>query len=150
MAENEPIHVVPVSKPTQILRDKFYEQYANQAEQMDALARQLITIELAIPGLYATVLKLTQGDKATLSLDNWLFFTFGCWALALAFTLAALLPRNWKVDPTKVKPDPTEETNPSLSLEEFFYKSARTKYRLLVLACAAFGLGIIGAVVVIF
>lgn len=146
----EPIKTKPVSTTTNILREKFYAQYANQSEQMDALARQLITIELAIPGLYATVLKLTQGDKATLPADNWLYFTFGCWFLALALTLAALFPRRWKVDPTKIKPDPTGKDSQTLSLEEFFYKSAQSKYWLLVAACLIFGLGIFGAVIVLF
>lgn len=146
---DEPIKVHPVSSPSKLLRDKFYEQYANQSAQMDTLARQLITIELAIPGLYATVLKLTQGDKATLDVDNWFYFTFGCWFLALVLTLAALFPRRWKVDPTIIKSDPTGNGS-TIGLEEFFYKSARYKYWLLVAACLFFGAGIVGAVVVLF
>ncbi|HID52784.1 MAG TPA: hypothetical protein EYP41_12205 [Anaerolineae bacterium] len=145
---DEPVRTQPVSDSTKLLRDKFYEQYANQSEQMDTLARRLISIELAIPGLYATVLKLTQGDKATVTVDGWLYFTFGCWFLALAFTLAALFPRSWQVDPTIIKSDPTGKGD-KLSLEDFFYKSARYKYWLLVIACLFFGAGIVGAVVVL-
>ena len=146
---DEPHQTQPVSSPSKLLRDKFYEQYANQSEQMDTLARQLITIELAIPGLYATVLKLTQGNKATLDVDNWFYFTFGCWFLALVLTLAALFPRRWKVDPTIIESDPTGNGS-TMGLEEFFYKSARYKYWLLVAACLFFGGGIVGAVVVLF
>lgn len=148
--DDQPIKLKPVTKTTHILRDKFYEQYANQADQMDELARQLIAIELAIPGLYATVLKLTQGDSATLGVNFWLFFTFGCWLFALLLTLGALFPRNWKVDPNKVKPDPTGKDSQTLSLEEYFYKSARVKYWLLVAASITFILGIAGAVISIF
>ena len=148
--DEQPLATKPISKPTTILRDKFYEQYANQAEQMDGLARQLIGIELAIPGLYATVLKLTQGKDATLTADGWLYVTFGCWFLALALTVAALFPRRWQVDPTKIKPDPTGKGSQELSLEEFFYKSARHKFWLLAAACLFFGAGIVGAVVVLF
>lgn len=148
--DEQPLATKPVSKPTTILRDKYYEQYASQSEQMDALARQLISIELAIPGLYATVLKLTQGKDATLTADGWLIFTFGCWFLALVLTLAALFPRNWGVDPTKIKADPTGKESQTLSLEQFFYKSARHKFWLLAAACLFFGAGIVGAVVVLF
>lgn len=34
--DNEPIKTQPVSATTKILRDKFYEQYANQSEQMES------------------------------------------------------------------------------------------------------------------
>lgn len=146
---DEPLATKPVSPTSKLLRDKFYEQFAAQSDQMDALARQLITIELAIPGLYATVLKLTQGDKATLAVDNWFYFTFASWFLALALTLAALFPRTWRVDPTILKSDPTGRGE-RLSLEDFFYKSARYKYWLLVAACLFFGAGIVGAVVILF
>ncbi|MCP4427643.1 MAG: hypothetical protein GY803_24430 [Chloroflexi bacterium] len=146
---DQPIKTKPVSDSAKYLREKFYEQYASQSEQMDALARQLIVIELAIPGLYATVLKLTQGDKATVAVDNWLTFTFSCWFLALALTLLALFPRNWKVDPTIIKSDPTGKSR-TMSLEDYFYKSARYKYWLLAAACLFFGAGIVGAVVVLF
>jgi len=145
---DQPIKTKPLSDSAKYLREKFYEQYANQSEQMDTLARQLITIELAIPGLYATVLKLTQGDKATVTVDNWLIFTFGCWFLALALTLLALFPRNWKVDPTIIKSDPTGKSR-AMSLEDYFYKSARYKFWLLAAACLLFGAGIVGAVVVL-
>lgn len=132
-----------------MLLEKFAESIAGQSDLMDKLGQQLITLELAIPGLYATVLKLTQGDKATLTVDGWLYFTFGCWFAALTLTLTSLIPRNWQVDPTILKPDPTGKTK-ELGLEEFFYKSARYKRRLLIPACLLFWLGILGAVVVIF
>ncbi|HRQ39484.1 MAG TPA: hypothetical protein PLD25_16370 [Chloroflexota bacterium] len=147
--DEEPIITQPVSDTTKKLREKFYEQYASQSEQLDALARQLITIELAIPGLYATILKLTQGDKATVAVDNWLFVTFGGWFVALALTLLALLPRVWQVDPTLIKSDPAGNS-PVLSLEAYFYHSARRKYRLLAAACLFFGAGTLGAVMVLF
>lgn len=147
--DEEPVITRPVSDPTKKLRDKFYEQYAGQADQLDALARQLITIELAIPGLYATVLKLTQGQDATVAVNNWLYFTFGCWFLALALTLLALFPRTWQVDPTIIKSDTTRKSQ-VLSLEDYFFQSARRKYWLLAAACLLFGAGTVGAVMVLF
>lgn len=41
---------------------------------MDKLGQQLITLELAIPGLYATVLEFTKGDAATTTRNLWLYF----------------------------------------------------------------------------
>jgi hypothetical protein len=149
MSETSPLATRPINQGERLLREKFAESIAGQSELMDQLARQLITIELAIPGLYAAILKLTQGENATLDADGWLIATFGCWFIALALTLIALIPRNWDVDPTILKSDPTGKT-PALSLEEFFRKSAQYKRRLLIPACLAFWLGIVGAAIAIF
>jgi hypothetical protein len=67
----------PPSKSESLLREKFAESVAGQSDLMDQLARQLITLELAIPGLYATVLKLTQGDKATVTVRGALSLVIG-------------------------------------------------------------------------
>ena len=139
----------PPSSSEKLLRDKFMERYAAQNDLMDKLGQNLITLELAIPGLYATVLKLTQGDKATLPVDGWLYFTFGCWFLALLLTLVSLIPRQWRVDPTILKRDPAKTDGP-LGLEDFFHKSAQHKLRLLVPAIFLFWLGIIGAAILLF
>ena len=139
----------PLNSGETLLQEKFAESIAGQSDLMDKLGQQLITLELAIPGLYATVLKLTQGDKAIATVDGWLYFTFGCWFLALALTLISLIPRNWQVDPTILKPDPTGKTK-VLGVEAFFHKSALYKRRLLIPACLIFWAGIVGAVLVIF
>ena len=60
----------PVTSSETVLRDKFAESIVGQSELMDRLAQQLITLELAIPGLYATALKLLSGDAATVALDT--------------------------------------------------------------------------------
>lgn len=145
---DEPITSRPVNSSEKVLRDKFAENIAGQSEQMDRLAQQLITLELAIPGLYATVLKLLQGDKATLSLNGWLYFTFGCWLLALLLALASLIPRRWQVDPTILKQDPAGGQT-TLSLEQFFQKSAQHKRRLLIPSILLFWAGILSAALLI-
>ena len=131
------------------MREKFAESIVNQSELMDKLAQQLLTLELAIPGLYATVLKLLQGDQATLLVNNWLYFTFGCWFTALALTLISLIPRDWKVDPTILKKDPAGKGE-IRGLEEFFNDSARYKRRLVIPAILLFWLGILSAAVTVF
>ena len=148
--EVEPIYEPPpLSKSTQLLREKYLEAKAAQSDLMDGLAKQLITVELAIPGLYATVLKLTQGNAATLTVDGWFVATFVLWTAALALTLTALIPRQWNVDPTLIKPDPTVKEQ-ALSLEEFFFNSARYKRRLLIGSSLAFWGGILTAVFTLF
>ena len=142
----------PVGSNETTLRDKFAESVAGQSDLMDKLGQQLITLELAIPGLYATVLKFTRGDAATAARNQWLYLAFGCWFLALVLTLASLVPRHWRVDPTILRQDP--EQNPGqksevLGLEDFFYKSARYKCWLIIPACVLFLLGVLAAALLV-
>ena len=147
-----PIMTRPVNAAEKMLRQKFAESVAGQSEQMDKLAQQLITLELAVPGLYAAVLQLVHGKEATVTVDRWLYLTFGCWFLALALTLFSLIPRRWQVDPTLLKGDIAGDDGPvdALSLEEFFYKAAQWKRRLLIAATLLFWLGVLGATLFVF
>jgi len=139
----------PVSTSSTLLQNKFYDQFAAQSEQMDKLGAQLITLELAIPGLYATVLKLLQGDDATIAADNWFYFTFVCWFFALLLTLISLVPRIYDVDPTIIK-NVAGSNAAKMSVEDFFFKSARYKRRLLIPSIHLFWAGIFGAAITIF
>jgi hypothetical protein len=58
MMTDTPIPTIPQSSSDKILRAKFAESISGQSDQMDKLGQLLITLELAIPGLYATVLNL--------------------------------------------------------------------------------------------
>ncbi|MCB8953744.1 MAG: hypothetical protein H6650_17190 [Ardenticatenales bacterium] len=147
--DDQPIITRPLNSSEKILRDKFYERYAAQSELMDKLGQQLVTLELAIPGLYATVLKLTQGEKAVVTVDKWLYITFGCWFLALLLTLISLIPRNWRVDPKVFKGDPVKQDEP-LGLEAFFHKSAQYKRRLLIASITFFTVGTLSSVFLLF
>jgi len=144
MSKTATLSTRPVSSNETVLRDKFAESLVGQSELMDKLGQQLITLELAIPGLYATVLKLTQGENATLALNWWLYSAFGCWFLALLLTLWSLVPQRWQVDPTILKQDPAAQGAP-LGLEDFFFKSAQFKRRLLIPAALLFWVGILCA-----
>ena len=146
---DQPLPTRPVNSSEKVLRDKFAESIAGQSDLMDKLARQLITLELAIPGIYATVLKLIQGEDATLTPNRWLYVTFICWFLALLVTLVSLVPRNWSVNPTILKSDPAGRGQ-ALGIEDFFRKSAQYKRRLLIVACLLFWIGIFGAAMTIF
>ncbi len=129
--EDRPIPIRPPSRRDELIQERYIEEVARQGEHMDALARQLITLELAIPGLYATLLKLVAGGKATVPGDLQLYAAFGCWFLALLFSLLGLIPRKYRVDPRKLDED-TGCGAESLRILGFFRCSARYKRRLLI------------------
>jgi len=142
---NQAISTRPVSDNEKLMRQKFYESVTAQSDLLDKLGERLITLELAIPGLYATALKLVSGDKATLVINAALYVTFACWLIALALTLIALIPKKWKIDPTILKQDP-QKFSEGLGLEDFFEQSATRKRRLLIVSSIVFFAGIFSAV----
>ena len=140
----KPILTRPIHDNERLLRDKFYESLVAQSDLMDKLSGQLLTIELAIPGIYATALKLIAGDSATASLNTAFYITIVSWLFALVLTLVALTPRNWNVDPALLKQDP-KKLNEILGIEDFFSKSANYKRRLVILSSVLFFSGTISA-----
>jgi len=64
---DKPISTQPLNDNEKLLRQKFYENIAAQSDLMDKLGERLLTLELAIPGAYATALKLLYGDKVTIT-----------------------------------------------------------------------------------
>ncbi len=148
-ADPPPLMTRPINSKEKILQEKFAATIASQSDKMDKLGQQLIVLELAIPGLYATVLQLTQGKDATLTVNGWFYFTFACWFIALLLTLASLIPRKWKVDPTILRQDPAVHSD-KIGIEDFFRKSAAYKLRLLIIASIFFWAGILGSALLIF
>ena len=138
----------PPTAGESLLREKFYERYADQSRLMDELARQMITVELAVPGLYASVLALLRGDKATLPAGPLLWLAFGGWGLALLLTFLAVFPRNYPVDTTLLEADPA--AGGPLGIVDYFRRPARYKWRLLAAAAAAFWVGLAAGVWVLF
>lgn len=138
---DKPIPTRPVSENENLLRKKFYESIAAQSELMDKLAERLLTLELGIPGLFATVVKLTRGEAATLTINAALNWAFALWLLALILTLIALTPRKWKVDPSVLKQDPARFSE-GLGIEDFFERSANYKRWLIAASSILFFAGI--------
>ena len=132
-----------------LYQTKYVESIVAQSELMDKLGYQLITLELAIPGLYAAVLKLTAGDKAMVAVNGWFIATFGFWLAALALTLWAVLPRFYRVDTDLIIRDDGKTPQP-ISVKHFFDESAKFKRRRIVAAIACFWLGIISALFLLF
>lgn len=141
----KPIATRPLHDNEKLLREKFYESVAAQSDLMDKLSERLLTLELAIPGLYAAALKLVRGDSATVGISGALYVTFGCWLLALLLTLLALTPRKWVVDPTVLQQDP-KKFSEGLGIEDFFQRSALYKRRLNIASSVLFFAGIVSAV----
>jgi hypothetical protein len=139
-----PISTIPLSSRDKILQEKFAEIISGQIEQMDKLGQQLIALELAIPGLYATALKLMSGDKASVAVGNAVYLTFVCWFLALLLTLISLIPRTWRVDPNVMKQDAFAQ-GADLGIEDFFHKTAQYKRRLLIASSLFFFAGVVCA-----
>jgi len=123
----KPLSTRPVNAHEQMMRERFAEAVADQSRLMDTLAQQLLTVELAIPGLYATLLKLASGADR-LSLSWWVYAAFGCWLAALACALRAIFPRKYR-DVVYDSPD---------SIEDFFDRAARFKRRWLLVSVLLF------------
>lgn len=135
------IPTIPVSENQNLLRKKFYENIAAQSDLMDKLSERLLTLELAIPGLFATVLKLTRGEDATLPINAALNWAFVFWLAALILTQMALTPKKWTVDDTVMKQDP-KKFSEGLGIEDYFEQSALYKRRLAVASSVLFFAGI--------
>ena len=134
MEENTPIKGRPPNANEKFIREKHLESISHQPILMDEVAKQLLTLELAIPGVYATALKLISGDKETLTLSSDLYFVFAFWLVSLICVVAALIPRAYKVDP-----------NDHTALRESFFKAAFYKYKLILASVATFVGGLIFA-----
>ncbi len=143
--KSQPIATRPLSENEKLLREKFYESIAAQSDLMDKLSEKLLTLELAIPGLFATVVKLTRGDKATLPINTALNVAFGCWLVALILTLLALTPKKWMVDTTILKQDP-KKFSEGLGIEDYFEQSSIYKRRLVIASSLLFFIGIFSAI----
>lgn len=142
---DKPIPTRPITEGERLLREKFYVSITAQSDLLDKLGERLLTLELAIPGLYGAVLKLVAGDKAIAVVNAAFYITFGCWLLALALTLAVLMPQKWKVDSTVLRQDPARMAEEGLGIEDFFERSAQHKQRLLAVSSVLFFVGIFSA-----
>jgi len=125
MSKEDIIVTHPPDENDNLLRQKFYEHIAAQSEQVDKLSTQLLSIELAIPGIYAGILKLIAGDGAVLGNTPAVQLTFGLWFIALILTLASLTPKKYIVD-TKILIQDPAKMDEGLGIEDFFSKSIMT------------------------
>ena len=128
-----------LSKVDETLLVNFANDVAAQATRLDDLAKQLITLSIAVPSVYAAILKLVQGDTGVMPRADITFFAFVAWLLALGLSLVSLLP-----EPHKIDPDSLTE------IQNYFSQSAKRKYFFLCCACICSFIGITLAVFSIF
>ncbi len=131
--------VTPLGKVDETLLECFAKDVAAQTARLDELAKQLIILGIAIPGIYAAALKLASGDKAPLDNPKLLLLTFVCWLFALGLSLASLLPVRHEVDQDSLS-----------DIRQYFSSSARRKFYLLSFACFSSFMGISIAILSIF
>lgn len=143
-----PVSTRPPNDNEKLLIAKFYESIAAQSEQLDKLGERLLTLQLAIPGLYATALKFVGGNNAMVIKDTAFYLTFLFWGLALLFTVIALTPKKWVVDSTILKQDP-KKLSVALGIEDFFNETALYKRRWLISSSFIFFAGIVCAALTI-
>lgn len=98
---------------------------------MDSMGKQLLSLELAMVGIYATVLKLISGDTATLETGWSVGIAFLFWFMSVVATVLAIFPEEYKVDSSKMD-----------EIKAYFYKSARKKAKMLIVSIVLFFTGI--------
>lgn len=135
MDENTIVKGRPPNAEEKFIREKHLESISRQPALMDEIAKQLLTLELAIPGLYATVLKLISGDSGKLTLSSDLISVFLFWLLSLGCIVFALLPRAYKID-----------GNDLTAIRNSFYKAASNKYAFILASIITFVIGILFAI----
>lgn len=125
----------PLSTMDKKIKEKFAEDIANQGKLMDEVGKLLITVELAIPGVYATVLKLVSGDNAMVEGGLAVGLTFAFWFGALLLTFLAIFPEKYEVDSSRLD-----------TIEAFYHENARRKAKMLMVSVFLFFMGIICSV----
>ena len=121
----------PLTPIEQKLQEKFAEDIANQATLMDSMGKQLLSLELAMVGIYATVLKLIAGDGATLQGGWSIGISFLLWFMAVVATVLAIFPEKYEIDSTKMD-----------EIKAYFHKSAQKKATMLTVSVFLFFTGV--------
>jgi len=118
----------------EVMMESFAKEIVGQNTLMDSIGKQLITMELAIPAIYATGLKLISGKNGVISDDGYtlLMIGFGFWFVSLICSFVAIFPKKYTIDKSSI----TE-------IEEFYSKSARHKAKYLSWGGILFFFGII-------
>lgn len=115
----------PLDDIDKTLRESFAKDIAEQCNRLDELAKQLITAQLAIPGIFAAILKLVSGDAATVSVVWQVPVAYIVWLTGMGLTWFSLFPKKHVTDRDSL----TE-------IENYFTNSAKRKYWCLVPASA--------------
>ena len=123
------------------LLDAYQQDLIKQGDRFDELTKELLKLELAIPGIYAVVLRLLMGQSVPVS-TMLVSIAFLLWLVALALTLLRLFPFRWSFPGRPadgIRPGPE-------SVRTYFHEVARNKRRYLLPAIPCFFAGIMAAI----
>ena len=97
-----PVQGRPPAPAEKALYEAYVQDLTGQSKLLDETSRELLKLQLAIPGIYIAALRLNaEGGQPLFTLA-----AFGCWLLALAVTLFGLYPRTYQVHLGKPRPFP--------------------------------------------
>lgn len=88
----------PLDKFDELLIEGFANDLVTQAPRLDDLAKQLITLQIAVLGLYAVILKLTDEVKSISDDRLCMGLALGAWILAQFLCFLSLWPKRRQVD----------------------------------------------------
>jgi hypothetical protein len=140
MPPEEPLSGKPVSPADQALIDAYHQEPVKAAERFVDLAKELLKLELAIPGIYAIALRLVSREQSTSKIA--VFSAFALWLIALVLTLLALFPREYNVLDSVIRYTQKSPDEGLLSVEQYFQRSAQFKQKCLLGAVLLFFAGI--------
>ena len=132
----------PPQPADEALLKAYHDAVIKQADLYVDLAKEMLKLELAIPGIDAAALKLVTNPPPNALL---VATAFGFWLLALVATLRALFPHRYAVLHNAVQRVGRAESDGPLTIEEFLQQSAQDKRRLLLWAIPLFFIGIAAA-----
>jgi hypothetical protein len=142
MVEQKILAGQPPNPADKVLIDAYRQDLVKQADRYDDLAKELIKLELAIPGIFAAALKLIVGAPPAIP---WVIAAFVCWLTALILTMMALFPKKYTVMENAVRRDTRIDDSDALSVEEYFRRSTQDKRQLLKWSAPLFFAGIAAA-----
>lgn len=132
------------------LQESLNKDLVEQSNRLSETAKSLLTLQLAVPGIFAAILKMFEGSKATLVQADYFTTTliigaFLSWMLALGLTLSVLRPDPYRVNPlaTSRKAEGKSEKEQTLGLLELYQQSAVRKFQRVTISSGLTFLGIL-------
>ena len=127
--------ITPLGEFDKALLNSFAHDITAQTNRFDNLSKMLIGLSIAIPGLYAAVLRLTLNPNVSLLQSPLLWVAFVAWLLTLGFALVSLIPNQHTIDPDNIT-----------AIEHYYRDQAQRKWRLMSAASFSCFFGICFAV----
>lgn len=129
------ITATSTSAPTpldQALQRQVIDDFTQQNQLLSDSAKTLLSLQIAIPTLFAALLKMQAGKDAILNLDTvsssfFVIAAFLFWLLGLYLSLNALNPKRYYVDPHLLQ-TPADNKQQALDIYSFYQASTNHKH----------------------